>query len=297
MHVLFLSVVHLGSSKTRRIGTSRNEEYLNPDIAIGNQFHVAAKQWDGTRRCFFIDVGNRIEQGPTNMRSNEQCAQAYRKEIALGRYNGTLPPDSSPKREFLQQYVKGDSAHCGEVVLRQQRKGVVLPGNAPRPKQVQRQTVLMMIKNEGEVGITARVREPRRCEYEVVLEGPQQLLLGGATDDVAFVDPKGGAVGASRGSQTRKKRPSNSHSNPANVGASSKAPPASETRARSKYSEGKYQEAVNVVTQSSHEDLVSRSAKELKKLLRNLDADCKACNDKVQFVDRLKEIVRGKDEL
>ena len=28
------------------IGSAREKEYLNPDIAIGTHFHVAAKQWD-----------------------------------------------------------------------------------------------------------------------------------------------------------------------------------------------------------------------------------------------------------
>lgn len=294
--ILLLSTVDMASGRTPRLGTSREKEYLNPDIAIGKQFHVAAKQWDGATRCYFIDVGSSIEQGATNIRSNEQCAHSYQKEIGLGRYDGTLTPDSSPTRVFMQKYVNGDSVYCGTEVGGQHRKGLVDPSNGPKARQVRRQTTLVMLKNEGQVGITARVREPRRCKYEVTLEGPQLLLLGGAPGETPSIGPAGEAP---------KRQGRNGRSNvPAKRVAKSKSP-ASEARKEqratgskpSRYAQGKYAEALKVVKQSSREELLSRPAKELKKLLRHLDVECKGCNEKEHFADRLVETLRGKDEL
>lgn len=289
--VAILSAVDTGLCRVARIGSTRSAEYLNPDIAVGSRFYVAAKQWDGTLRCYFIEVGNRIEQGPINIRSNKHCERSYRKEIALGRYNGTLPPESSPVGAFLQQYAKGDSVHCGTVnVGRQDRKGLVDPSSGPKAKQVRRQTTLVMLKNEGHVAITASVREPRKCRYEVVLEGPELLLLGGPSGGVAPIEPVAEEVTMPKASLPRK---------PQSSGVRSSAGGMRKTRvsASEARKNDKYREAVTLVQQSSHEDLVSRPAKELKKLLRSLGAECKACNEKMHLVDRLNEIVRGKDEL
>jgi len=315
--LLFLSA----SCKTLRIEESRNKDYVNPDIAMGNQFYVAAKQWDGHRRCYFIDVGNRIEQGPKNLRSNEQCAHAYRKEIGLGRYNGTLPPDSSPVRAFMQTYSKGDSVHCGTVTVgKRERKGLVDPSNGPKAQALRRSTTLVMLKNEGQFDITARVREPRKCRYEVVLEGPEGLLLGGPSDGLEPIEPVGEiirapkceddhakcAVWARKGECTRNEEYMGANCRQA-CGLCDGAATAgddeielhrkgSQTRKPQK-SSARYRDAAKVVQQTSREELISRPVKELRRLLRHLGAKCKACSEKVHFVDRLNEMVKDKDEL
>eukprot|EP00937_MAST-01D_sp_MAST-1D-sp2_P001363 g1363.t1 len=45
-------------------------------------------------------------------------------------------------------------------------------------RNIKRRTSLTMVKKEDQMGITAFVREPRKCVYEVVLYGPEILLLG-----------------------------------------------------------------------------------------------------------------------
>ena len=133
----------------------------------------------------------------------------------------------------------------------------------------------------------------------MTLEGPQQLLLGGAPGGVSSIEPIGEAPQVS---QARKRQKRNARSS---VPAKPKSPTASEPRKNqkatgsklSRYAQGKYMDAVKVVKHSSREDLVSRPAKELKKLLRSLDADCKGCYEKAHVVDRLIEVLRDKDEL
>ena len=216
-YTLLLSAVTVGSRKTPRIDSPRNDEYLNPDIAMGTQFHVAAKQHDGTKRCYFIEVGNRIEQGPTNKKSNNGCARSYKKEIDLGRYDGTLTPQWAPGDAFMQQYVKGDSVHCGtEHVGKQERRGLVDPSSRLKGRvrqKVRRRTSLVMLRNEDQAGITASVREPRVCHYEVVLVGPQRLLLGGGSTGGTLRETRGGAGNARSVRKDKKSRKTRKNQN------------------------------------------------------------------------------------
>jgi hypothetical protein len=151
------------------------EDFLNPDIAMGKKFHVAAKQLDGAQRCYFIRVGSRIEQGSVmNAKgTNAECKASYKKEIALGNYDGTIDGDT----QVRQEYREGDSDFCGSRKDADQR-GVALGKEKRIDKDIKRRTSLTMIKKEDQTSITAFVREPRKCVYEVVLYGPEILLLG-----------------------------------------------------------------------------------------------------------------------
>ena len=69
----------------------------------------------GVQRCYFIDVGSRIEQGPINVKTNKACERKYRTEINLGKYDKTIDPESEENplktKTWLHLYTKGDSKH------------------------------------------------------------------------------------------------------------------------------------------------------------------------------------------
>ena len=94
---------------SRHRDQTNSAHFLNPDIAVGKTFHVAALQFDGTQRCYFIKVGSRIEQGSVMHAkgTNAECKATYRKEIALGSYDGT----KDRGRQIRQEYRGGDSKY------------------------------------------------------------------------------------------------------------------------------------------------------------------------------------------
>lgn len=279
---LFILTLHfpLATSRNAKIGSGRFESHLNPDIAMGRQFHVNAKQWDGTMRCFFIIVGSHVEQGPANRRDNKDCKGSYRKEIFLGRYERTMIPESNSGGDspaFRQEYSHGDSIFCDANVKRKDRKGIVNADpehSRPTAHNVRRKTTLIMLKVEDQVGITAEVREPRKCVYEVTLRGPEILLLG---DPSATGSPR---ISAAAGvSQSQKKAKNPSESRPKNA----------ENAKRS----DAFEKAANVVADSSREALLAKPLKELNRLLRDLGAYCKACSEKAHIVDKLQQVTRS----
>ena len=172
----FSGMVHSCAVFVHLLFAASASQSLNPDIAMGKKFYVAAKQFDGTQRCYFIQVGSRIEQGAVMHAkgTHAECKTAYKMEIALGSYDSTT--DSS-----IQKYRKGDSKFCGSRQDADQR-GLVQGKEKRVGRKIKRRSSLTMIKKENQVGITAFVREPRRCEYEVVLHGPEILLLGGGAN-------------------------------------------------------------------------------------------------------------------
>lgn len=270
---------HVSTSRPPTIGIGGSESYLNPDVAMGRQFHVNAQQWDGTMRCFFINVGSHVEQGPASKRDNEDCKASYAKEISLGRYDQTVIPESNSRSDsiiFRQEYTKGDSTYCGADVKRKDRKGIVNADpkqNRPTAHNIKRKTTLTMLKVEDQVGITAHVREPRRCVYEVTLRGPEILLLG---------DPSRSALsGSTGGSQS-----------PTKTKDASKSKSKSRTADDEKKS-SLFDKAAKVVADSSREELLAKPLKELNRLLRDLGAYCKACSEKTHVVDKLQLVARN----
>ena len=98
-------------ASSRHFDEEEGAHFLNPDIAMGKTFHVAAKQLDGAQRCYFIRVGSRIEQGSVMHAkgTNGECKASYKKELALGNYDGTIDGDT----QLRQEYRKGDSEFGG----------------------------------------------------------------------------------------------------------------------------------------------------------------------------------------
>ena len=176
--------------------------FLNPDIAMGKRFFVAAKQFDGTQRCYFIKVGSRIEQGAVMHAkgANAECKASYKKEIALGSYDGTIDRDT----KYKQIYKKGDSTYCGSRKDADQR-GLVRGKEKRVGRKIKRRTILTMIKKEDQAGITAVVREPHKCVYEVVLYGPEILLLGGGGSSGGRIGGSGRRSGLSTDERSQKK--------------------------------------------------------------------------------------------
>jgi hypothetical protein len=177
--------------------------FLNPDIAMGKRFFVAAKQFDGTQRCYFIKVGSRIEQGAVMHAkgANAECKASYKKEIALGSYDGTIDRDT----KYKQLYKKGDSTYCGSRQDADQR-GLVRGKEKRVGRKIKRRTILTMIKKEDQTGITAVVREPHKCVYEVVLYGPEILLLGGGGGSGGRIGGSGRRNGLSTDERSKRKK-------------------------------------------------------------------------------------------
>jgi hypothetical protein len=201
-------------ASSRHFDEEEGAHFLNPDIAMGKTFHVAAKQLDGTQRCYFIRVGSRIEQGSVMHAkgTNGECKASYKKELALGNYDGTIDGDT----QVRQEYRKGDSEFCGSRKDADQR-GVALGKEKRIGRNIKRRSSLTMVKKEDQTRITAFVREPRKCVYEVVLYGPEVLLLGGGGSS-------GGRIGGSgrrSGSTLSKKKKKSSTRRTASSSSSS----------------------------------------------------------------------------
>lgn len=251
-----------GRPAKSKLPAGGSETFINPDAAMGRTFHVNAKQIDGVQRCYFIVVGKRVEQGPIHLRNNQECAARYERKIKLGGYTRTTG-GPTPR----QEYAQGDSHQCGRGVKRST-------------------TLTMALRQQDE--ITAHVHEPRRCVYEVTLYGSVFQLAGGEGDPL-LTGGGGNARLAGGSGQAAAKRSAGS-------GAESERRRQPKRMPESHWERIK-REAAEVVRSTSRAELMSKPAKALQQLLRDLGASCRSCAEKAHLVDRLRDAVEVRSDL
>jgi hypothetical protein len=263
-----------------------NAHFLNPDIAMGKHFFMAAKQFDGTQRCYFIGVGSRIEQGSVMHAkgTNAECKASYKKEISLGNYDGTIDRDSEDDQRSLQEYKNGDSEFCGSRKDADQR-AVVLGKEKRIGRKLKRRTSLTMIKKEDQAGITAFVREPRKCVYEVVLYGPEILLLGGGGSSGGRVAGSGRTLSKKKPRRGQGKSKSKGKAGRGGRAGVNSAGSASASASAASGGKGRTSARAHAHTR---DELKPKRVKTLKRILREEFQDqCRGCTEKEEIIDRI----------